>query len=93
MAAVPAEVRGALGASGQMEMPDGWQDLVDQLRDELLKKVKDGLTKLAQEERKGAVQGSQAGRTCIRCAKPIGATHRFCQVCGAEQPRDGAVPS
>ena len=51
IAAVPAAVRGELSASGEMEMPSGWQDLADQLRDELIARIKDGLGKAASSRR------------------------------------------
>jgi hypothetical protein len=92
MAATPSGVRGTFSASGAMEMPDGWQDLLDQLRDELMGKVTDGLKKAAEEGGTSAGKDKQAERTCVRCGKPMSATHRFCPVCGAEQPPVGATP-
>ena len=92
MAATPAEVRGTVSASGAMELPDGWQDLLDQLRDELIGKVTDGLKKAAEEGETSAGKNNQAERICVRCGKPVSVNHRFCPVCGAEQPPVGANP-
>ena len=90
IAATPAEVWGAVSPSGAMELPDGWQDLLDQLRDELIEKVADGLKQAAEGSGANAGKNKQPERACVRCGKPVSATHRFCPVCGAEQPSIGA---
>lgn len=92
MAATPAAVRGAVSPSGAMELPDGWQDLLDQLRDELIEKVTDGLKQAAEESGASAGKNKQPERACVRCGKPVSAAHRFCPACGAEQPSIGATP-